>query len=128
MGEVLTDEEGNTTEPKSNFNFFFFISSLYFVVFIAILAAILAHEENKFSVFCRTYFNFLDKIFGRGVFMFFLSMMMVERNQRAGEVIMCVIVALIAVLNMVYGWGEARKKLASLPWEKVPGGGGGSGK
>ena len=91
----------------TGFNFFFFISSLYFLAFIVILTAIIAHETNKFSVFCRTYFNFLDKTFGRGVFMLFLAFTMVERNQKKGEVFMCVLVALIAILNMVYGYGDA---------------------
>ena len=103
---------------EEGFNFFFFISSIYFLAFIAILTAIIAHETNKFSVFCRTYFNFLDKTFGRGVFMLFLSFMMVERNQKKGEVFMCVLVAIIAILNMIFGYGDAQKKLASLPWEK----------
>ena len=107
-----------------NFNFFYFISTLYFFVFIGIFTAINAHETNKFSVFCRTYFNFLDKVFGRGAFMFFLSMMIVERKQKKGEVFMCVIVAIIAILNMVYGFGEAKKKMASLPWEKSQAGAG----
>ena len=39
---------------------------------------------------------------------------------------MCIIVALIAALNMVYGFGEARKKMASLPWEKSSAGTGAS--
>jgi len=105
-------------QEGGGFNFFYFISSLYFFVFIAILASITAHETNKFSVFCRTYFNFLDKVFGRGAFMLFLSMMIVERKQKKGEVFMCIVVALIAILNMVYGFGDARKKMASLPWDK----------
>ena len=56
--------------------------------------------------------------------MFFLSMMIVERKQKKGEVFMCVIVAIIAILNMVYGFGEAKKKMASLPWEKSQAGAG----
>ena len=36
---------------------------------------------------------------------------------------MCVLVALIAILNMVFGYGDAQKKLASLPWEKSSGSG-----
>lgn len=31
---------------------------------------------------------------------------------------MCVFVAIIAGLNMILGFGDARKKMASLPWEK----------
>ena len=50
--------------------------------------------------------------------MLFLSFMMVERNQKKGEVFMCVLVAIIAILNMIFGYGDAQKKLASLPWEK----------
>jgi hypothetical protein len=110
--------EGEEAKTKSGFNLWFFITTLYFFVFIFITAAIEAHETNKFSVFCRTYFNFLDKVFGRGVFLLFLSMMLLERKQGNGEVAMCVIVAIIAGLNMILGFGDAKKKMASLPWEK----------
>jgi hypothetical protein len=34
---------------------------------------------------------------------------------------MCVIVAIIAGLNMILGFGDAKKKMASLPWEKTSG-------
>lgn len=106
----FTGEEG--------FNFFFFCSSIYFFVFIFITAAVIvAPDTNKFSIFCRTYFNFLDKTFGRGVFMFFLGINMLERRVK-GEVFMCIIVSVISFVNMILGFGDAKKKMASLPWEK----------
>jgi hypothetical protein len=79
LGAVLRALNCFTSEE--GFNLWFFITTIYFFVFILITAAIEAHETNKFSVFCRTYFNFLDKVFGRGVFLLFLSMMLLERRQ-----------------------------------------------
>ena len=105
------------------FNFWFFITSLYFFVFIAFVAAIEIHQLNKFSVFIRTHFNFLDQLFGRGLFMIFLSFMLLERKTTL-EVLCAVCVIIIAAFDLILGFGDAKKAMASLPWESVSGGGG----
>ena len=78
------------------------------------------------SIFIRTYFNFLDQQFGRGVFLVWLSMMLLERKTSL-EILFCIIVLLIASIDLILGYGDAKKTLASLPWEapSMPGAGGG---
>ena len=98
------------------FNLFFFITSIYFFTFIAAVGAVELHETNKVSVFIRTYFNFLDQMFGRGLFLIFLSFMLLERKTTM-EVIFAVIVLIIAIFDLVLGYGDAKRTLASLPWE-----------
>lgn len=89
---------------------------MYFFVFIVFVGAVELQEENKVSVFIRTYFNFLDMMFGRGLFLVYLSFMLLERKT-AMEVIFCVIVLIIAIFDIILGYGDAKRSLASLPWE-----------
>jgi hypothetical protein len=112
----------NCFTGADGFNIWFFMTTFYFFIFIFITACIVAHETNKFSVYCRTYFNFLDKTFGRGVFLSFLAITTLERKDGKGELLVCIVVGIISVLNMILGFGDAKKKLASLPWEKAAGG------
>jgi hypothetical protein len=44
--------------------------------------------------------------------MLFLAMMIAEKDNDKGEVYMCIAVAIIAVLNMVYGFEDAWKPAA----------------
>jgi hypothetical protein len=104
------------------FNLFFFITSLYFFVFIAFVASIEISQVNKLSIFIRTHFNFLDQMFGRGLFLIFLSFMLIERQTNM-EVLMAVLVIIIASLDLILGFGDAKRALASLPWESVSAGG-----
>ena len=98
------------------FNLFFFITSLYFFTFITFVAAVEISEEHKVSVFIRTYFNFLDQMFGRGVFLIYLSFMLLERKT-ALEILFCILILGIAIVDVVLGYGDAKRSLASLPWE-----------
>lgn len=98
------------------FNLFFFITSLYFFTFIVFVGAIEADEANKVSVFIRTYFNFLDQMFGRGLFLIYLSFMLLERKTTM-EIIFCIFVLIVAIIDVILGYGDAKRSLASLPWE-----------
>ena len=55
--------------------------------------------------------------------MIFLSFMLLERKTTL-EVLMAVCVIIIAAFDLVLGFGDAKKAMASLPWESVSGGGG----
>ena len=62
------------------FDLWMFILTFYFVSFILIIgfAEILyIKPDNMHSLKVRTYFNFLNKLVGRGLFLIFLSMIMV---------------------------------------------------
>ena len=63
----------------------------------------------------------MDQMFGRGLFMIFLSFMLIEIKNGL-LVVLAIIVMIIAVLNLIIGYGDAKKALASLPWESVSAG------
>ena len=63
------------------------------------------NPENKHSIFVRTYFNFLDKIIGKGLFLIFLAMILVE-IQEQGEVIVAIVCIVIGVVDLILGFSE----------------------
>jgi hypothetical protein len=91
---------------------------LYFFIFIIFVASIEIHQTNKFSIFVRTHFNFLDQLFGRGLFLIFLAFMLLERINKV-EVLMAVFVIIVSSFDLILGFGDAKKAMASLPWESV---------
>jgi len=56
------------------FKLFFLIKTFYYIAFILGLLCIEINKEMKPSLVVRTYFNFLDRLFGRAVFLIFLAM------------------------------------------------------
>ena len=72
--------------------------------------------ENKHSVMVRTYFNFLDKIIGKGLFLIFLSMILIDKQDQ-GEVIVAIVCIIIGVIDLILGCSEGQKMLPSFPWE-----------
>ena len=66
-----------------SFNLFYFLETLYFLSFIIILSLaeiLYLCPRNKLSLYVRTYYNFLNKLIGRGMFLIFLSMIMVSKT------------------------------------------------
>ena len=66
----------------------------------------------------KTYFNFLDRTFGKGLFIIFQSMMLVEVGD-AGEIVLALVCIVIGVCNLIIGWSEANKELPSVPWKQI---------
>ena len=62
------------------FQLFLLFTSIYFLIFVAMLGFAWLEGENKYGIMVRTYFNFLDKIIGKGLFLIFLSMILVEKQ------------------------------------------------
>jgi hypothetical protein len=65
---------------SGGFDLWFFVLTFYFMSFIILIgfAEILyLKPDNLTSLKVRTYFNFLNKLVGRGLFLIFLSMIMV---------------------------------------------------
>ena len=56
----------------------------------------------------RTYFNFLDRIIGRGLFLIFLALMLCEK-QNQGEVIIAIVVICVGIVDIVLGWEEEKR-------------------
>ncbi|CDW89845.1 UNKNOWN [Stylonychia lemnae] len=76
--------------------FFYIILSVYLVAFT--LGLILAEFKVEKV---RLYVNFLDTKFGRGIFMIFLSLLILEEH--AIEVILFLCIMAIGILNMIVG-------------------------
>lgn len=87
-------------EKKANINIFDPILSIYIFLFIIIL--VLAEFR---VILIRKYFNFLDRKMGRGWFILFMGLLILEKVT-ALEIILGIFILLIAVINMIVGWGE----------------------
>ena len=74
--------------------------TFYLLIFLIIL--VLAEIRNKTI---RKYFNFLDGKIGRGCFIFFIGLLVFVEN-RPMEIIFGIIIAIIAVINCIFGWGQ----------------------
>lgn len=98
------------------FNFFFMITTIYFWIFIVMLGLAEAGETFKGRLLVTTYFNFLDKQFGKGLFMLFLCLMLCEVTDNA-EVVLAIVCIIIAICNLIIGWGQAKKGIPAPPWE-----------
>ena len=91
------------------------INTFYYIFFCVILVLAEVSDTNRFSIMVKTYFNFLDRTFGKGLFIIFQAMMLVEIGD-AGEVILALACIAIGICNLIIGWGEASKELPSVPW------------
>ena len=103
---------------SAGYNFFFMINSFYYIFFCVILVLAEVSDTNKFSIMVKTYFNFLDRTFGKGLFIIFQSMMLVEVGD-AGEIVLALVCIVIGVCNLIIGWSEANKELPSVPWKQI---------
>ena len=101
---------------SAGFNFFFMINTFYYVFFCVALVAAEVSDTNKWSIMVKTYFNFLDGTFGKGLFIIFQSLMLCEVSD-AGNIILAIACIAIGVCNLIVGWGEAGKELPSVPWK-----------
>lgn len=107
---MFTDEE--KTEDYSGF--WFFLETLVFGFFIGCLAVSLSpNESNKQSQIVRQYFRVLDFDFGRGAFIFYLSMQMCEVVSN-GEVVYSVFAVLIALVDMYLGFPVFKESLMAV--------------
>mmetsp|Transcript_6815 Transcript_6815/g.11494 ORF Transcript_6815/g.11494 Transcript_6815/m.11494 type:complete len:145 (-) Transcript_6815:244-678(-) len=73
-------------------------------------------RESGFSVWIRTYFNFLDSIFGQGLFIIFLAMFLCETKSN-GMILYAIVATVIGIVDLVLGFNDLKRGLPSLPWE-----------
>ena len=78
------------------FAFFFIVLSIYLVGFTG--ALILAEFKMERV---RLYLNFLDTKFGRGFFMIFLALLILEDH--AIEIVLFICINVIGILNLIIG-------------------------
>lgn len=81
---------------QGDFKFFAIILSIYLVIFVGGLAL----AEFKVQK-VRTYVNFLDSKFGRGAFIIFLALLILENE--VVEIILFIVIAVIGIINMIVG-------------------------
>lgn len=93
--------------------------TFYFISFIAIISfaeILYIRPDNENSLKVRTYFNFLNKLVGRGLFLIFLAMIMVQKTDQ-GEVFFAIGVISVGIIDIILGWDESKPTLPTLPWE-----------
>jgi len=56
-------------------------------------------------LFVRKYFNFLDKKIGRGFFIIFIGLLILEVHT-ALEIVLSIFILGIGLLNIIVGWGQ----------------------
>ena len=110
---------GGTGEHKG-FKLFFLIKTIYYIAFILGLLCIQINPEMKPSLLVRTYFNFLDRLFGRSVFLIFLAMVMCEMPG-AYPIMAAIGIIGVAICGMILGWSEVEGNLPSPPWKSLSG-------
>ena len=104
------------------FNFFFLIVTLYYMSFIVILAAAEMkymkpdHEKSKLI---RTYFNFLDRIIGRGLFLIFLACILLQGENINIEWVLALVCIGTGVCDIILGWDEQKADLPQVPWKSA---------
>ena len=108
----------------AGFNLFFFIVTIYFVIgiiilFVGVLSLNGLAKDNKFSVYVRTYFNFVDNKLGLGIFMVFLTCIMIEigGSTKVFVIITSVINYIIAAVNIFFGCQEDSIDFPQNPFE-----------
>ena len=63
----------------AGFNLFFFISSLYLISFVALIWLVEMDKPNEHTTKAKVYFNFLNSWTGRGFFLIFCALILVEK-------------------------------------------------
>jgi len=100
----------------AGFNLFFFLSSCYLISFLIIHALIEFSPDHKYSILARTYFNFLNTIIGRGLFLIFMSLVLLEKDDQ-GEILIALIVIGVGIVDIILGWNQDKQEMPSLPWK-----------
>ena len=88
---------------------FFIILSIYELLFIGLLVAAEFKAQRP-----RLYFDFLDSKIGRGGFIAFTMLLILEVS-KAAEIILGIIVFSIALLGIIGGWGEGSDGVNAVP-------------
>lgn len=110
---------GGEGEHKG-FKLFFLLKTVYYTAFIGGLLLVEINREWKASRIVRTYFNFLDRLFGRAVFLIFLAMVMCEMPG-AYPIMAAIGIICVAICGMILGWSEVQQELPSPPWKSSSG-------
>ena len=69
--------------------------------------------ERALSI--RTYVNFLDTSLGKGLYLTFLCLLLLEKTDR-NETTFVYMVLVVAIFNIVLGYKDSIKELPIIPW------------
>lgn len=94
--------DSTQVKPTEYNGFLFTLITLMQLFFTALLGLSLMSLDNKYSIWARVYFNFLDYYVGRGVYILFIAVLSIE-NGSAFEIIFFFILIGIAVVDLVVG-------------------------
>jgi hypothetical protein len=83
--------------------------------FVVVHAMIEIKPDHKFSLMFRTYFNFLNTIIGRGVFLIFMALMLAEKSDQ-GEIFIAIIVIVVGICDIVLGWNQDKQDIPNERW------------
>lgn len=111
-------EEEVVVSSESRFNFFFLITTVYFIIFAIMFGLTEMPEGNKFRNKITIYFNFLDFQLGKGFFLIYLALMTGEIGG-AGNVILAIIVFGVGACNIIIGWSQEKKDSVTYPWDDL---------
>ena len=87
------------------FNGFFLLETIYLGSFIIIMAMAEGFFGPQYSKQVRTNFNFLDCNIGKGGFLIWMSMILMERNER-GEDTFGIIIIILGLFNIFIGYND----------------------
>lgn len=98
-----------TAKPADYNGATFFLSTLFNVVFIALVGMSLLGYDNQLGQKVRCYFLFLDYYVGRGLFLLFIGLFLIEMPD-ALQIIFFIIVCFVVLADMVIGMQEIKNR------------------
>jgi len=99
----------------TGFDFFYLLHVINCIGLIVLLAISEQIFGQALSLPFRTYLNFLDCMLGKGLYLCFLCLLMLEQSDK-NETMFVYIVLIVAIFNIVIGYKDGIKKLPYQPW------------
>ena len=85
---------------------------MFQVFYIAVLCLLLFSSEGilgeKNSIYVRTYFNILDINLGKGIYIVYISIILMEKNNK-GESFFTITSIIIGIINIIVGYKDTIK-------------------
>jgi hypothetical protein len=84
--------------------------------FVVIHGFVELKQDHEYAIMARTYFNFLNTIIGRGLFLIFMALILAEKSDQ-GEIIIALVVICIGICNIVLGWDQEKQDIPDPQWQ-----------
>ena len=99
-------------KPPDYNSVIFFLSTTFFLVFTLLAGLSFAPYGNKLGQWARSNFHFLDYYLGRGIFLFFVGLFLLEMPG-ALEITLFSIICVCVVVDLVVGCHEVNVRKAA---------------